>query len=82
MRDTIEKILGSIKESGIIYASWKYGDGERILGDGRHYSDYTEDTLRELFDTPHVSIERIWTTMDVRTDNSTKWINIVVGKND
>ena len=37
----------ALKRSGVLYASWKYGEAERMDG-GRFYCDMTEEKLRRM----------------------------------
>ena len=77
--DVINRVLVSLKHGGIFYASWKYGDNERKLDDGRFYNDYTEESLKELFNKFEEAIViDMWLTTDVRAEFTTKWINVLV----
>ncbi len=80
----IEMVLGklkaSLKEGGVLYASFKYGDfeGER---NGRYFYDLTEETARELFTKVGFKVEKMWITGDVREGRGDeKWVNILVRK--
>ena len=61
---------------GVLYASFKYGDTEREEN-GRVFSDFTEDSLRELFlEVEGFSKIALWTTNDARPDRADeKWVN-------
>ena len=69
-------ISNALKPSGILYASFKYGDTERIQ-DGRSFTDMDEKLIKMLFDNVSgVTLEEIWVTEDRRLANINKWINI------
>lgn len=71
----------ALKENGIIYTSFKYGDyeGERK---GRYFTDFTEDTFRKLLtDVPKIKIEKQWITGDVRPERGEEqWLNLILRK--
>ena len=74
-RETLHVIWKALKKNGICYCSWKYGNEDRIAG-GRHFTDFTEVSLRELLMTlPEFEVENIWSTSDVRKGREDqKWI--------
>lgn len=76
-----KKMYIALKENGIIYTSFKYGDfhGER---NGRYFSDFTEDSFKEfLYQIPEFQIMELWITTDVREGRGEqKWLNILIHK--
>ena len=76
----LERFNWYLKEYGIMYASFKYGDfeGER---DGRYYLDLTEETATKFFTEAGFNIEKMWITKDVRTYHvDEKWLNVLVSR--
>ena len=76
----LNKLKKSLKDEGIIYASFKLGDfeGER---NGRYFNDLTEDTARDLFKKNGFEIIKTWLTNDARLDRQDeRWVNILVKK--
>ena len=75
------KMNQALKENGIIYTSFKYGEfeGER---NGRYFTDFTEDSLKEFISQiPQLQIKEIWTTGDVREGRGDeRWLNILICK--
>ena len=74
----LEKMKKSLKENGILYASFKYGDfeGER---NGRYFNDLTESSAIELFEKMDFRIIKTWITSDSRKGREDeKWVNILV----
>ena len=71
----------SLKQNGIIYASFKYGDGEG-LRKGRFFNDYNEKTLNSLIkDLPSLKIIKDWKTEDIRKDRKSEyWLNLLIQK--
>lgn len=76
----LERLGNSLKENGVFYASFKYGDfeGER---NGRYFNDLTEDSVCELFESCNFEIIKTWITSDSRKGREDeKWVNILVRK--
>lgn len=77
----IQKMCEALKDNGIIYTSFKYGDfeGER---NGRYFTDFTEKTFREVIEkVPELMIEEHWITSDVRPGRGEgKWLNLLLRK--
>lgn len=81
LTEVMRKMAIAIKESGIIYTSFKYGTfaGER---NGRFFTDMTEKTFAELLDgTDGLEVEEQWITSDVRPGRGEeKWLNLILRK--
>ena len=76
----LKKIHTSLKNEGILYASFKYGKDETIR-DGRFFSNYTDTTIQKLFLSEYWSVEDLWVSSDVRPNRQTEqWVNIIVRK--
>ena len=77
----IQKMCEALKDNGIIYTSFKYGDfeGER---NGRYFTDFTEKTFQEVIEkVPKLTIEEHWITSDVRPGRGEeKWLNLLLRK--
>ncbi len=82
LKAVLKRMAGALKEQGIIYTSFKYGDfeGER---NGRYFTDFTEDTFRDFVaDITGIQIEEVWITGDVRQGrNEERWLNLIIRKN-
>ena len=82
LKAVLVKMADALKEQGIIYTSFKYGDfeGER---NGRYFTDFTEDAFRDFIaDIAEIQIEEAWITGDVRQGrNEEKWLNLIMRKN-
>ena len=79
--DVIERIIRSLKNKGIFYSSFKYGEDE-IFRNGRLFSNYTETTFSELIGKhPKLKIIKMWQTVDVRKDRPNEyWLNAICEK--
>lgn len=77
----IKKIWSALKENGIFYTSFKYGDfeGER---NGRYFTDLTEKTFSILVkNSADFEIIETWITSDVRPGRGDeKWLNVILKK--
>lgn len=81
MIDTLFKVSTSLKQGGLFYVSYKYGSDERETK-GRHFSDYTEDDIPNLFsDKTKLICQEWWISTDVRPERKNeKWLNIISKK--
>ncbi|EYE87471.1 type 11 methyltransferase [Fervidicella metallireducens AeB] len=81
MSEVLERFSNALKDNGIIFASFKYGDGQEIK-DGRMFNNYNEDTLKKLInDLPLFTILDMWKTKDVREERKNEdWISVIVKK--
>lgn len=74
-----QKCSEALKESGILYVSFKQGkfEGER---DRRHYLDLTKEELEKYLEGTSLMMKEVLITDDVRKDNPTKWLNVILTK--
>ena len=81
MTSVMMKVSGALKAGGILYASFKYGNSERICN-GRFFNDYTENDLDALLNGENqLSLLEYWITEDVRPDRVGEcWLNFVAKK--
>ena len=76
--DVMRRICKALKPSGIFYASFKYGETERVSS-GRFFADYTEDDLPHLTSSADgLTLVEYWISADVRNDRANeKWLNVI-----
>jgi len=77
LRSILEKLHLALKPSGIFYASFKYGNSERIA-DNRFFSDLNEKTILSYLEGIFAPIE-IWQVADTRSQNPSPnqtWLNV------
>lgn len=88
LKDVIPKMTDALKENGVIYASFKYGDfeGEK---NGRYFTYLTEERLERLLkeiavetlDVSELLIGETVKTADVRKDREEElWLNVILQK--
>ncbi len=75
------RIMNALKNDGIFYCSWKYGDQNRLM-DSRRFTDMNEVLLEKLvYDIHGLEVLKIWITGDVRKEKETqKWLNALLRK--
>ena len=71
---TCAKLARSLKTGGVLYASFKCGEGERTKGE-RKFTDINIESLLEVTDPLPISLEHFWETDDSRNDRDDKWLN-------
>lgn len=81
LSNMFNKIIVALKENGVLYVSFKYGDfeGER---NGRYFIDMNEDILRQFISRfKNIRIDNMWITGDVRNERQEeKWLNAIIIK--
>ena len=81
MHDAISRLSRSMKVDGVLYASFKYGSGEKNR-DGRLCVDLDEEGADDLIEQhPELTVIRCWKTSDLREGRKQeKWLNLLVRK--
>ena len=79
--EVMKKIKVALKDTGIIYTSFKYGSFEGVRN-GRYFIDMTEESLEKLLqDVGGIDVEEMWVTSDVRPGRGEeKWLNLFLRK--
>ena len=82
--DSLQSIMGRLcsvlKDEGVIYASFKYGDGTKVRGE-RVFSDFDEKSVVPLFENAGLCIVCNEIGSDSRPGReSEKWINVIAMK--
>ena len=81
LEDVFHKMICALKDGGIIYTSFKYGEfeGERH---GRYFTDFTEETFREfILKFPELKIVEECVSADVRPGrDDERWLNLILRK--
>lgn len=83
LKTVFQKIADALKEAGIFYTSFKYGEREGNRN-GRYFTDMTESKFKKLLDEVSVfEIKEIWVSRDVRVERGEeKWLNVILVKKD
>ncbi len=80
LNEVMEKCALALKENGIIYCSFKYGDFEGIKN-GRYFNYLNEKDINEILKNTNLNLLEMVITNDVREDRKDeKWLNLVLRK--
>lgn len=78
--NVLARLKRALKEDGILYASFKYGETEKMRGE-RSFSDFTEEQAKQLFFENGFEVLEFALTGDVREGRADEmWCNVVVKK--
>jgi SAM-dependent methyltransferase len=77
--DVLRRLAAALRLGGVLYASFKYGRGEREWG-GRHFTDLDEAGLAALVRAaPYFTGLETWITADRRPDRpAERWLNTLL----
>jgi len=76
----LKRLWDALKKDGVLYASFKYGEGIRTDND-RLFFNYEETTLNGLMINNGFLVEDIFLTQDVRKNREEeRWINVLAKK--
>ncbi|MFW2176675.1 MULTISPECIES: class I SAM-dependent methyltransferase [unclassified Moraxella] len=77
---TLNDLVTCLTPNGILYASFKYGDGEREK-EGRFFCDINEQRWQIIENQlQNIKTLKIWQTVDNRVDRQEIWFNYILGK--
>lgn len=80
MGEVLYRLKHALKDGGVLYASFKYGDGEKIVNE-RLFNYFNEQSLRMLMRENGFEVLELFVTQDVREGRSEeKWVNVVGAK--
>lgn len=81
LKDVVRRMEKALKDGGIVYTSFKYGDFEGERG-GRYYIDFTEERWTDFLQYfPELRIKDMWVSGDVRPGRGKeKWLNVLLRK--
>lgn len=79
--DVLDRLAGALVPGGVLFASFKYGDGEREHA-GRLFTSYDEAAFGALVaGHPALKLIRVWRTEDVRPGREGNiWLDALVHK--
>ena len=82
--DVIKNTSSNLKDNGVFYMSFKYGEKEYIDEKGRYFNCYTEETFNELISKVEgLDIMKIYKTIDIVPGRGDIiWLNILCIKVD
>ena len=83
LSQVLERLSSFLASTGVLYASFKYGDEERNKG-GRYFNDLNERLLEEhLKAAPNLKLLEVWITTDQRPERSDeRWLNCLLARSE
>ncbi len=81
MLNILKKFCAALKNRGIMYVSYKYGNME-YSKEGRHFSNYNEQCFSELLTgITSFNLKKMWKTKDLKPRGKNEmWLNILLEK--
>ncbi|MGL4864722.1 MAG: class I SAM-dependent methyltransferase [Cetobacterium sp.] len=78
--ETLNKIYSSLKNNGIVYASFKVGSQDYEKND-RKFTCFTKERFSKLIEKSDFYLKEIFETSDVRAGRGDeKWLNVILKK--
>lgn len=76
----LRRLRDALKLGGVIYISVREGVGERVLPDGRYFSDYSADEFQRMIsEAGGLLVLETWTTSDVAPEaRDIRWLNFLL----
>ena len=79
MPEVMKRVENALREGGVLYASFKYGD-EEVERNGRSFNNYNEESVKGLFDDSWALLD-LWISTDVRPGRGEEmWVNVISRK--
>ena len=76
--NVFNKCYKALKDKGVMYVSFKYGDFEGIIDD-RYFTYLTEETLTNIINQTNFKIDKLWINED-KLNRNVKWLNVIIKK--
>ena len=74
--DVFNKCYKALKDNGVMYVSFKYGDFEGVIDD-RYFTYLNEDSLTNIIDQTNFIIDKLWISED-KLNRNVKWLNVIL----
>lgn len=77
--DVFNKCYGALKDNGVMYVSFKYGDFEGIIDD-RYFTYLVEESFINIINQTKFKIDKIWINNEDKLNRDVKWLNVIIVK--
>lgn len=78
LEEVIIKCMNALKDNGILYCSFKYGDKE-IEKDNRYFNYINEEIINSIINNKKFKIVELYKSIDVRKEREQEeWLNIII----
>ena len=74
--DVFNKCYKALKDNGVMYVSFKYGDYEGIIDD-RYFTYLIEESFNNIINQTNFKIDKLWVNED-KLNRDVKWLNVVL----
>jgi mutator protein MutT len=77
--DVLVRIANALKDNGVAYLSFKWGETDSVDKRGRHFTNLTEHSLLGLLDEmPDFTLINVWSETKPLRDSEQRWVNALV----
>ena len=76
--DVFNKCYKALKDNGVMFVSFKYGDFEGVIDD-RYFTYLTEETFTNIINQTNFKIDKLWINED-KLNRDIKWLNVIIKK--
>ena len=81
LQDVILRIVESLKKEAVAYMSFKWGESPSIDDRGRHFTNQTAQSLKQLLvNVGNTEILKIWDSEMMLRDQPQKWVYAIIRK--
>lgn len=74
--DVFNKCYNALKDNGVMYISFKYGNFEGIIDD-RYFTYLTEESFTNIINQTNFKIDGLWISED-KLNRNVKWLNVLL----
>lgn len=76
--NVFNKCYKALKDNGVMYLSFKYGDFEGIIDD-RYFTYLTKESFTNIINQTNFKIDKLWINED-KLNRDVKWLNVILRK--
>jgi SAM-dependent methyltransferase len=76
--DVFNKCYRALKDNGVMYVSFKYGEFAGIIDD-RYFTYLVEESFINIINQTKFKIDKLWITED-KLNRDVKWLNVILKK--
>ena len=74
--DVFNKCYKALKDNGVMYVSFKYGDFEGVIDD-RYFTYLTAESFTNIINQTKFKIDKLWINED-KLNRDVKWLNVIL----
>ena len=77
--DVFNKCYRALKDNGVMYVSFKYGEFEGVIDD-RYFTYLVEESFINIINQTKFKIDKIWINNEDKLNRDVKWLNAILIK--